>query len=114
MRRREFIAGLGSAAVWPAVASAQQAAMPVVGLLDILPRADRIPLINAFRRGLSETGYLEGRNVVIEYRSLEWQFDRLPELADDLVRHRAAVVFVVGPPAVRAVSALTTTIPIVF
>jgi putative ABC transport system substrate-binding protein len=114
MRRREFVVGLGSATAWPLAARAQQAKMPVVGLLDILPPFERTLLMTAFRRGLSDTGYVEGRNVAIEYRSLEYQFDRLPGLAADLVGRQADVIFVVGPPAVRAINALTKTIPVVF
>jgi putative ABC transport system substrate-binding protein len=85
MRRREFIAGLGVVA-WPLAARAQQPAMPVVGYLDLGPPEMRKSLVGEFRKGLSETGYVEGRNLAIEYRFAYNQFDRLPELAADLVR----------------------------
>jgi putative ABC transport system substrate-binding protein len=114
MKRREFIAGLGSTAAWPLVARAQQAAMPVIGLLDIAPPTLRTLPITAFHRGLNDIGYVEGRNVAIEYRWLENQFDRLPGLAADLVRRQVDVIFAIGPPVVLAIKAQTATIPIVF
>jgi putative ABC transport system substrate-binding protein len=114
MKRREFIAGLGSAAAWPVVARAQQPAMPVIGFLDIASPALRTLPMTAFQRGLNNIGYVEGRNVAIEYRSLENQFDRLPGLAADLVRRRVNVIFAIGPPVVLAIKAQTATIPIVF
>ena len=96
MRRREFIAGLGSAAAWPVVARAQQRAVPVIGFLSPQsaddPKIDTVP----FLQGLKETGYIEGRNVAIEYRWAENQYDRLPALAADLVRHRVAVIVAIG------------------
>jgi putative ABC transport system substrate-binding protein len=114
VRRRDFIVGLGGAAAWPAAAWAQQRAMPVVGILDIAsPSVRTLPLM-AFRRGLNETGYVEGRDVAIEYRGFENQWDRLPGLAADLVRRQVAVIFGIGPPVVRALKAQTATIPIVF
>jgi putative ABC transport system substrate-binding protein len=90
MRRREFIAGLGGAAAWPLVARAQQPAMPVIGLLSSGPFGSNFA---AFRRGLAETGHVEGQNVVFEYRTAENHFDRLPALAEDLVRRRVAAIF---------------------
>jgi putative ABC transport system substrate-binding protein len=113
MRRREFIAGLGSAAAWPLVARAQQ--VPVIGFLSAQSADDdyknyTVPLL----QGLKESGFVEGQNVAIEYRGAENQFDRLPALAADLVRRRVAVIVVVGAAAALAAKAATTTIPIVF
>ena len=114
MLRREFIAGLGSAAAWPVVVQAQQPAVPVVGLLNTASRAASSSLEVAFRGGLGSMGFVEGRNVAIDYRYTEYQNDRLPELAADLVHRQVAVIYAVGTgPAVTA-KAATTTIPIVF
>jgi putative ABC transport system substrate-binding protein len=115
MRRREFIAGLGSTAAWPVVARAQQAAIPIVGLLETgSPGPDSL-LLAAFRNGPSENGYVEGRNLTVEYRSAEGQIDRLPALAAELVRLQVAVIITPGSsPATRAAKAATSKIPIVF
>ena len=116
IRRREFIVTLGgAAATWPLAARAQQAAMPVVGYLSSLGESDRPNLKDAFRRGLSENGYVEGRNLAIEYRFAENQPDRLPSLAADLVGRKVAVIAATGGGnSVLAAKAATTTLPIVF
>ena len=114
LRRRDFIAGLGGAAAWPLVAKAQQRAMPVVGWLSTRNSETDAYVLPAFRRGLNKQGYVEGRNVTIEYRWSDTQNDRLPALAADLVRRQVAVFAIAGSPlAVRAIQAITTTIPIV-
>jgi putative ABC transport system substrate-binding protein len=115
MKRREFIAGLGSAAAWPVVAWAQQAAVPVVGFLSVVTAEDEYKSITVpFLQGLKETGFVEGQNVTVEYRYAENQYDWLPMLAADLVRRRVAVIFATGTAAALAAKAATTTIPIVF
>jgi putative ABC transport system substrate-binding protein len=112
MRRREFIAGLGSAAAWPLAARAQS--IPVVGYLDPGSPQTRREQISDFLRGLSEGGFVEGQNVVIERRWAEGQYDRLPKLAADLVRRRVAVIVAATTPGALAAKGATTTIPIVF
>jgi putative ABC transport system substrate-binding protein len=115
MRRREFIAGLGSAAAWPMVARAQQRAMPVIGFLSFqTAEVDNKIVSVPFLQGLKESGYVESRNVAVEYRYAENQLDRLPALAADLVRRRVAVIVAGGNEAALAAKAATTTIPIVF
>jgi putative tryptophan/tyrosine transport system substrate-binding protein len=114
MRRREFIAGLGSAAAWPLSARAQQPAIPVVGWLDAFTPEAGAHHLAAFREGLSEMGYVEGRNVAIESRSTMNQNDRIPGFVAEFVRRRVAVIAAAaGNPAVEAKKA-TSTIPIVF
>jgi putative ABC transport system substrate-binding protein len=116
MRRREFIAGLGGAVVeWPRAVRAQQGAVPEIGYLDLLDSLNQAAgILDAFRRGIGEQGYVEGRNVQILYRYGEYQNDRWPELAADLVRRRVAVIFSNFSPALLAAKKATATIPIVF
>jgi putative ABC transport system substrate-binding protein len=115
MRRREFIAGLGSAAAWPVVARAQQEAVPVIGYFSTQSaEVEHQNVTIPFLQGLKEAGYVEGQNVAIERRYAENQMDRLPALVSDLVRRRVAVIVGAGTPATLAAKAATTTIPIVF
>src|SRR6516225_4424306 len=117
MRRRDFITLIFGAAaeVWPLVARAQQkSAIPVVGYLSGTSPDDSIDITADFRRGLAETGYVEGRNVAIEYRWLEGRYDRIPTMLGDLVERRVAVIAVVNTTtAALAAKAATRTIPVV-
>jgi putative tryptophan/tyrosine transport system substrate-binding protein len=114
MRRREFIAVLGGAVVWPIVALGQQSAMPVIGFLGSQPPEFYVSQIAGFRQGLKEAGYTEGRNVAIEHRWARNDLDRLPALAAELVAREVAVIATTGTPSAFAAKAATSTIPIVF
>ena len=114
MRRREFITLLGGAACWPLAARAQQPTMPVVGFLSSLSASVTGKRVVSFGQGLTETGYIVGRDVMVEQRLADGQYDRLPALAADLVNRRVNLIAALAPPAAFAAKAATATIPIVF
>src|SRR5438132_11208981 len=115
VRRRNFTAFLGGAMVAAPALRAQQKAMPVIGFLSSSSPGPSAPFVAAFRQGLSETGYIEGQNLAIEYRWAEFQYDRLPALAADLIARKVEVIATNGDPrAVRAAKNAAPTIPIVF
>jgi putative ABC transport system substrate-binding protein len=114
MRRREFIAGLGGAAVWPLAASAQQPPVPVLGFVSGRSPKDSAANVAAFRKGLAETGYMEGQNVAVQYRWAEGRYDQQPALIADLIRHPVAVLAVFNIASALAAKQVSATLPIVF
>ena len=115
MRRRDLVISLaGAMAAWPLAARAQQKTMPVIGVLNTGSPASTAPFMAAFRQGLSDTGYVEGQNLAIEYRWAEGHYDRLPALAADLVGRKVDLILAASPPSALAAKSATSTIPIVF
>ena len=115
MRRREILSLLGGAVVWPSQVVAQRAVIPVIGLLSSASATAYVPFVNAIREGLKQSGYIEGQNLSIEYRWADGAYDRLPELAGDLVRRQVSLIITSGGvQAAVAAKRATSTIPIVF
>jgi putative tryptophan/tyrosine transport system substrate-binding protein len=115
MRRREFIKVIiGTAAVWPVTSRAQQSAIPIVGFINAAAAQSYKQQLAAFLKGMEDTGYIAGKNVMIEYRWAEDQNDRLPAMAADLVRRQVAVIAATSTPAALAAKAATTAIPVIF
>jgi ABC-type uncharacterized transport system substrate-binding protein len=114
MRRREFITLVGSAAAWPLAARGQQPAIPIIGVLRNTSKQDAAFRLEAFRQGLRELGFVEGRNVEIEYRYADSDYDRLPVLANELIQHPISVLFASGNASALAAKRHTSTIPVIF
>src|SRR4051794_40665223 len=115
MRRREFISAVSGAAVWSLAARAQQPVVPAIGYLNAGTSAAGAQFLAEFRKGLAEAGFVEGRNVAIEFRWADGDFNRLPQMAADLVRRRVSVIVTPGSVlAARAAKEATSTIPVVF
>jgi putative ABC transport system substrate-binding protein len=114
MRRREFITLVGSAAAWPLAARGQQPAIPIIGVLRNTSKQDAAFRLEAFRQGLRELGFVEGRNVEIEYRYADSDYDRLPALANELIQHPISVLFASGNASALAAKRATSTIPVIF
>ena len=114
MRRRDFIAGLAGAAAWPRAVKAQQSVLPMVGVLGAPAPKQIRDQIAAFQRGLKEGGYVDGENVIVEYRWASGQYNRLKEMAEELTARRADFILALAPPAAVAAKAATSIVPIIF